>query len=48
LLLLAAILITFFLAKKVSKHQKDLMQTESLTTSTSEELMDGFGNFSLV
>jgi hypothetical protein len=47
-LFVVAMIITFRLAKKIAKHQKDLMQVELLTTTVSESAMDDGGNFSLV
>ncbi|CAF1289334.1 unnamed protein product [Rotaria magnacalcarata] len=46
--ILAAMILTFRLAKKIFKHQKDLMQVELLATSVSEASMSGEGEFSIV
>jgi hypothetical protein len=47
-LFLAAIILTYRLAKKISNYQKDLMQLELLTTTTSDLAMSGGGEFALV
>jgi hypothetical protein len=48
-LFLGAIILTFQLANKISKHHKDLMKLELITTNTNDMSVDGCGGeFSLV
>ncbi|CAF1187131.1 unnamed protein product [Adineta steineri] len=44
---LAAILLTFHLAKKVSKYEQHTLKFESIQTRANEESTDGRGDFSL-